>query len=68
MGLRNQRFQQEERGCGLCFCFVLEEMDGGDVGDGQKRPERGRVGEVGDHGLGGDSKGCGSGEFHGPLP
>ena len=54
MGLRSQRFQQEERGRGLCFCFVLEEMDGGDEGDGQKRPERGRVGEVGDHGLGGE--------------
>ena len=60
MGLRNQRFQQEERGRGLGFCFVLEEMDGGDEGDGQKRPERGRVGEVGDHGLGGRVKGAGA--------
>ena len=66
MGLRSQSFQQEERGRGLCFCFVLEEMDGGD--EGMARSAQNAVVLVKWGSWLGESKGCGSGEFHGTLP
>ena len=54
MGLRNQRFQQEERGRGLGFCFVLEEMDGGDEGDARSAQNAVVLVKWGIMGLGGE--------------